>query len=113
MILFPNDTLDLYYRGSAILDGEGIVSSYQYALYKSVPADIQVTGAGSVDPQMYGLSNLNADDRIAFLNLDIVVAPMMKVVSRKTGVIYEMVQDQPYSTYMIVVLRPLQAGQVA
>lgn len=111
MILFPNDRLDLYYRGTPNIDGEGIIASYNYTFYKNVPADIQVIGGGTVNVEQWGLSNLSADDRIAFLDLDIVDAPMMKVVSQKTGLAYEMVQDQPYSSYVVVVLRPFQAGQ--
>ena len=112
MVLFPNDTLSFYSRGAAVRDGEGIITSYNYTLYKAVKADVQPLGSQLVDLLPQGLSNLQADDRVAFIDYDAVINPMMKVVSAKPGVTFEQVQDSPWINHKFLILRPVQAGQV-
>ena len=112
MILFPNDTLTFYSRGASILNGEGIIINYNWALYKAVPADVQATG-GRLTLEQWGLSNLSADARFAVVNFDAQIGPPMKVVSSKTGVTYTVLQSQPWPSHMELLLDPMQAGQTS
>ena len=113
MVLFPNDTLTFYSRGTPTKDGEGIITGYSYILYKAVRADVQPLGSQPVELLPQGLSNLQADDRVAFVDYDSVINPMMKVVSTKTGTSYELLQDSPWINHKFLILRPMQAGQVS
>lgn len=113
MVLFPNDTLTFYSRGTPVIDGEGIVSSYNYTLYKAgVRADVQPLGQQPIELLPQGLSDLNANDRIAFIDPDPGIAAPMKVVSAKTHRNYEVLNDSPWSTNTALILRPIQMGQV-
>jgi hypothetical protein len=112
MVLFPNDTLSFYSRGAAVRDGEGIITSYNYTLYKAVRADVQPLGQQGVELLTQGLSDLTANDRVAFLNYDSGIGAPMKAVSTTTGINYEVLNDSPWPGHMALILRPMQMGQV-
>ncbi len=112
MVFFPNDTLTFYSRGTPVKDGEGIITSYDYTLYRAMTADVQ-PAAAATEAQLQGLSNVMSDDMIAFVDYDTGVNPVMKVTSTKfPAAPYELVQVAPWNTYRLLLLRPMQAGQV-
>jgi hypothetical protein len=113
MVLFPNDTLTFYTRGTQVISGEGIVTGYGYSLYKAgVRADVQPLGQQPLELLPQGLSDLNANDRMAYVDTDPNLKSPMKAVSAKTGVEYEVLNDSPWNSHFVLYLRPLQGGQV-
>lgn len=112
MVLFPNDKLDFYVRGTLIVNNEGGPANYQYTLYKSdVRADVQPIGADSVVAQNWGLENYTADDRIVTIDNDANIKNPMKAISQKTGIAYIVMGDQPWPRHTNLLLNPLQGGQ--
>ncbi len=110
MVIFPNDLLAVYTRGTITHDDEGNASGYTYALAKSVIADVQPLTQAMSAPTMWGLSDIDSDSRIATVDVDTIFNEPLKIIDQ-AGRAWELRGVQPWPNHYNLLMVPFQGGQ--
>lgn len=110
MVIFPNDLLAIYTRGTITHDNEGNATGYTYAYVKSVVADVQPLTFQMASPSLWGLTDIDSDSKIVTVDVDTIFQEPLKIIDR-AGKAWELRGVNPWPNHYNLLLVPFQGGQ--